>query len=479
MNSHRARIIKWTVGLMLGLPALYLLALGPRDSDDAPAGFVVVDYWEKWGGGEGAAMQQIVDSFNATVGREKRIYVRYLSITDISRKMLVSTAAGVPPDIAGVWDGQIVQYAARDALEPLDALAAEAGITAEQYKRVYWDICSWRGNLWALPSTPAATALHYNRRIFRQERDALLAAGLDPDRAPATIAELDAYAAALDRRDPRNARRILRAGFLPLHPDWFLNYYVYWFGGDLFDAARDRFTFTSPEVIRTYHWMRGYSQKLGVESATEFSSGFATFNSSQNPFLIDQVVMLLQGPWMANYIEMLAPRMNRALVPQVIEPFLPRVLRTANYDWAVAPFPSAVPGVDDVTYCGLDVLTIPKGARHKREAFEFLKYVNRPEVMERLCSLHCKHSPLSSVSDRFIRDHPNPYIDVFERLSSGPNAKGPQQVPILTEVTDEVNYLTQRVYAHAATPEDALRHAQSRLEAKYAQYKEIHEPPGR
>ena len=40
------------------------------------------------------------------------------------------------------------------------------------------------------------------------------------------------------------------------------------------------------------------------------------------------------------------------------------------------------------------------------------------DVMERLCASHCKHSPLRKVSDEFIRTHPNPYIDIFERLAA-------------------------------------------------------------
>ena len=59
------------------------------------------------------------------------------------------------------------------------------------------------------------------------------------------------------------------------------------------------------------------------------------------------------------------------------------------------PFPSAVPGLEDVTFADFDALVIPQGARHKQEAFEFIAYVNRQDVMEKLCKLHCKNSPLA------------------------------------------------------------------------------------
>ncbi len=47
-------------------------------------------------------MRVIVDDFNNTVGAEKGIYVRYVSSSTINQKTLVATAAGVPPDIAGL-----------------------------------------------------------------------------------------------------------------------------------------------------------------------------------------------------------------------------------------------------------------------------------------------------------------------------------------------------------------------------------------
>ena len=63
-------------------------------------------------------MRQIVTDFNNSVGLEKHIYVQYVSMSSIDEKTRISTAAGVLPDIAGVWDVNLVQYAALDALEP-------------------------------------------------------------------------------------------------------------------------------------------------------------------------------------------------------------------------------------------------------------------------------------------------------------------------------------------------------------------------
>jgi hypothetical protein len=80
--------------------------------------------------------------------------------------------------------------------------------------------------------------------------------------------------------------------------------------------------------------------------------------------------------------------------------------------------------------------------------------------------MHSKHSPLAEVSEEFIRGHINPYIDVFEELAASPNARGLPELPNWPEVVDEINVATQRVYLLEATPQQALRDAQTRAQAK-------------
>ncbi len=470
------RVMRYLVIAVLLLLATGLLVFGPRANADRPKDRVVVSYWEKWTGNEAEQMKEIVNDFNATVGKEKGIYVEYLSMSNINQKTLVATAAGVPPDIAGLWDAQVAQFAAIDALEPLDDLAREHGIGEGYYKRVYWEACHYNGKLWALISTPAAVALHYNKRIFQENAAALRKAGLDPDGVPKTVEELDRYAEALDKLDARG--RVDVAGYLPMEPGWFLVHTPYWFGGQLFDAEAQKFTADSPESVRAFTWVQSYSKRLGKDSMTEFRSGLGGFNSAQNAFLVGQVVMEQQGPWMANYIEDLAPKMNRRAFPKEQEKGMSVEERRRNYEWAAAPFPSAVPGLEKVTYTGFDVLVIPRGARHRKEAFEFIAYVNRQDVMEKLCALHCKNSPLTEVSEKFLREHPNPYIGVFEELAASPNAKPVPPVPIWPEVNEEMNNTIQQIYLLEKEPEPALREAQARLTEKWERFQALQRARG-
>jgi multiple sugar transport system substrate-binding protein len=432
------KIIQITITLVLVLPAVGLLAFGPRGIDHPPRNKVIVDYWEKWTGSEGNALNEIVDDFNKSVGAQKGIFVRCVTTSSVEQKTLVATAAGVPPDIAGLYDWNVPEYAARDALEPLDDLAAEHGITASTFKKVFWNLCHYDGHLYALTSTGYDYALYLNTREMRE-------AGIDPAKPPRSIAELDAYSRKMEQIGPSGQIRV--AGYMPFEPGWALNYTPYWFGASWWDAKHRKFRFTDPQVVKAFEWVQSYPKRLGAGPVATYCSGVGNYDSPQNAFLAQTIAMEQQGTFFANFIQSEAPALAG--------------------NWEVSAFPSDNPTLKDVTYCSSDVLVIPRGSRHKREAFEFMAYVARQDVMEKLSNAHCKISALAQVSETFLSHHRNPFIRVFERLADSPNARSAPLVPIMPEINEEMTNFVDRLRLLQVTPEEGLRQVQSRLQAKY------------
>jgi ABC-type glycerol-3-phosphate transport system substrate-binding protein len=246
-------------------------------------------------------------------------------------------------------------------------------------------------------------ALHWNKRLFRE-------AGLDPNRGPQTIRELDAMAERLTIWKRGSETRaglkpagegwsLAQIGFVPQEPGWWAWAWGFWFGGQVWDGT-SRITADSPENIAAYEWVRSYTRKYGKEDLQKFASGFGNFSSPQNAFLCGRVAMEVQGVWMHNFIEKYAPGM----------------------EWGAAPFPASEPTEHPVTNLEADVIVIPRGSRHPQEAFEFIRFVNSREGMEILCSGHRKFSPLAEVSPEFARMNPpaNPYLDLFRQMSYSP-----------------------------------------------------------
>lgn len=422
------------------LPALGLVVLGTwgvseslTKRDETP-GRVRVTYWEKWSGFEFDGIKSIVDDYNKS---QDKVYVDLLSMSNIDQKAMMATAAGVPPDLAGLYGPNVPQYADDNAVIPLDDFVKEKGITASQYIPVYWQICNYENHTWALPSTPADTALHYNLDLLHK-------AGAQ--NAPETIEQMDALA---EKMTTRKNGKIDVSGFIPAEPGWWNWAWGYYFGGKLWDG-KGHITANSPENIRGFDWVASYSKKYGAGDLQTFKSGFGGFSSPQNAFMSRQVGMELQGTWMYNFIAKFQPDLK----------------------WGAAPFPYPEdrPDLKDMTIADMDVLVIPRGSKHPKEAFDFISYVQRQDVMEKLCLSHQKNSPLNAVSKEFYEKHKNPYIELFDKLARSRNAITTPRTGIWTEYQTELNSTFESISLLKQTPKEALDELNDRMQTKLDQY---------
>jgi ABC-type glycerol-3-phosphate transport system substrate-binding protein len=436
---------------------------GPRRAGDVPAGRVVVDYWEKWTGQEGEAMRRIVDRYNA--GQE-RVFVRYFSMSAIDQKAMVSIAGDDPPDLVGLWNFSLPQFVESRAVIPLTELDAAYGgeisrtlearfgapadfrIRREQYTDAAWEMMfhpnSRNGVMGGAVNTCSTMALYYDRALFR-------AVGLDPDNPPRTIAELDDAAERLTTR--RADGSVERSGFLHREPGWWNWLWGYYFGGSLYDQAAERATASAPENVRGFEWVQSYPEKYGSQRLVQFQSGFGGYNSLQQPLLSGKVAMALHGPFLANVIARFRPEM----------------------DYGAAPFPQDESVYDPERPIALvesDVLCVPRGCRHPREAYEFLTFTQLPENVELLAIAHAKPSPLARPSAGFAAMHPNRAIAMHNRLMASPRAfpKPPTRAwpQYEAEFNAEIGTLWELKRPAAAVLADIERRAQDAIDKAVA-----------
>jgi multiple sugar transport system substrate-binding protein len=408
----------------------------------------VLNYWEKWSGFEMDAMQAVVDAYNAS---QEKVFVRLIPTSGVDRKLIVATAAGDPPDLAGIWTWAINIYSDKNALMDLTPFCKEAGIKRGDYVPVFWDECNHRGKVWGLPTTVATIGLHWNKRLFREN-------GLDPNTPPKTIAELDAMNEKLTFfRLPDGSRKsyaelggkipdgseIVQMGFLPFEPDWFTWSWGYYFGGNLWNGV-DKITCTDTGNTASMEWLqKNVIERYGKERIEKFYGGFqGVFASSQNAFMCGKVAMVMQGVWMYNFIDKYS----------------------AGMDWGAAAIPThdGVP----VAYTEADVLVIPAGARHPKESFDFIKYVNSQGPQEMLAMGQRKFSPRAAVTDTFYATHPNPYINVFRNLAELPRTFTTPATGIWNEYAREISVAYTRVRRLEASPETALEDLRARVQEK-------------
>ncbi|MGH8047237.1 MAG: ABC transporter substrate-binding protein [Chthoniobacterales bacterium] len=416
--------------------AVVLLAAGlAACHDNTHHGRVVIRYWEKWTGFEADAMKHIVDDFNKS---QDRIWVDYSSVSQIDRKLMLATAGGVPPDVAGMCGDRLPVYAENNALMPLDKLAREAGIKKEDYIDSVWRIGVYKGHLFGLPSTPGSVGLIWNKKLFRE-------AGLDPERPPRSIKELEEFNEKLTSFHPDGS--VIKMGHHPQEPGWWAPLFGYWFGAKMWDG-KDRITANTPEQIAAFKWIESYPRRFGRENIRMMKDGFGAMASSQNPFLSGRVAMEMQGVWIDQFIKNYAPK---------------------DFEWGVAAFPSFDPEkLPNVALVECDLLVIPMGGKHPQEAFEFIRYVNTQGPMEKLCLAMRKFSPFKEVSADFYKNHPNSHIREFVELARSPNAMSTPQIPMWTQYTGDMNNGVTRIIAGTASPQEVLNDIQERDQQVFA-----------
>lgn len=430
-----------TLTLLLVVPAIALLAVGPKHRDPVPPGRTVIRYWEKWTGVEGAAIKALVDRFNATAGADLGVWVEYSAISYIEQRLLVAIAGGDPPDIAGLIDSRIPQYADQDALLALDDLAREQGVDLAAFKPIWIDLCRFDGRLYALPSTPFTIGLFYNRALFRE-------AGLDPDNPPRTLDELNAAAIKLTKRDATG--RIRQLGFSTSHTmlGWWPWVWPYYFGGRPWDGHR--YVLDSAEGRAAAAWIAELRSALDPQRCLDFELTAGAIESAQNPFMAGKLAMLSQGPWFCNWIRKYTP----------------------DLDYAVAPFPSSTVGGGNV-FASEDVFVIPRSAPHPREALAFLTWVTRQRNIEELCENHGKASPFKLPSAEFFEGHPNPFVRVFDDMAASPRAFGFPSMPMWAEVEVELKAANLDLLSGRKSPEAIIAETQPRLDAIVGEYQRM------
>lgn len=419
---------------VLGAGALGFALFGPRGARERSDGRVVLNYWEKWTGHEARVMRELVNEFNAS---QNRSFVRYFSMSAIDQKAKIAIAGGDPPDILGLWNFSIPAFSEANALMPLDDLARPAKLTPDHYAPPVWRMMTYQGRLWGLVSTCSTIALYYSRAAF-------VDAGLDPDRPPRTIDQLDEAAQKLTTKAGSSADRF---GFLHTEPGWWDWLWGYHFGGCLYDEVNDRATTTAPENIDAYRWVQSYPQRYGASRLVSFQSGFGNYFSLQQPFLAGKVAMTLHGPFLANVINQFRP----------------------GFDYGAAPFPVRDHLLDESDPIGMlecDILCVPRGTKYPREAFEFIAFTQSRRVMERLATVHAKPTPLATSSPRFVADHPNRCVEVHNRLVRSRNAFVVPRTRVWPQYQDDFRTSMQRLWTLQDSPGNILAGIERRIQGE-------------
>ncbi|MCC7427936.1 MAG: sn-glycerol-3-phosphate ABC transporter substrate-binding protein UgpB [Alphaproteobacteria bacterium] len=194
--------------LAVGAAAALSLAASTGARAQAP---IDIQFWHAMTGPLGQIVGQAAEAFNQAQNRYRVVATFKGGYVDTMTQAIAAFRAGQAPHIVQMFEvGTATMMAAGRAIKPVHELFAEAGIplNTEQYLagvRGYYS--SSDGKLISMPFNSSTAVLWYNKDVFR-------AAGLDPEKPPATWPEV--FAAARQIRE-RNAAP---CGFTVGWPTW-------------------------------------------------------------------------------------------------------------------------------------------------------------------------------------------------------------------------------------------------------------------
>jgi len=347
------------------------------------------------------------------------------------KKVLTAILSGDPPDMVNLVT-PVPKWAARNALVALDAVIAADRLDTAQFFPSLWEEMKYRGRTYALPAYTGSYALFYNRRLLRE-------AGLDPGRPPATWQEIREYSRRLTKRENG---RIVRMGFIPQYGTIETPLIIaFELGARFINPAGTRINLTDPVAVQAFQWERDFFDLYSVEEVSAFMGGFGYGN--QHGFIAEKVALFINDNSFIDQIEKYHP----------------------GLDYGVAMIPTFGDS-PSVSSAGSWWLAIPRGAKNKRDAWAFMKFVVSREIQ--LAESMSREETLFPVNRLAANDSTflamNPYVAIFSGQMEQSRSKS--IVPLVHDIFwREFSLARERSLRGVMPPRQALLQAENTIQS--------------
>ncbi len=319
-----------------------LSACGSGDTSEGGGGDepVELSLWTGFTGGDRAAYEGIVESFNDShPGIQVTMEVQPWDT--ITQKLPAAWATGQGPDLATPnFDPNVVaQYIKTNSVLPLDDAVGDGAtqINADKLSPSAIEAFTVDGSLYAVPANVATLQLYYNKTAFEE-------AGMSGP--PATAEDFRVAAVELTQSE---GDKVSRYGLsLADHETIQMWPILQWMdGADIVDDSGCA-VIDSPESVSSLQTWAGLVTEENVSPVG------LTGAESDSLFAAGKAAMQINGPWAA------------------------AGYKDAGIDLGVAPVPEGSTG--PVTLGSTVPLMVAKGSEHPEEAFTFLSYWTSAEA---------------------------------------------------------------------------------------------------
>lgn len=302
-------------------------------------GGVTLRFWAM--GAEGEKVQALVHEFERQ-HPGVHVEVQQIPWTAAHEKLLTAHVGGSTPDVAQLGNTWVPEFAALDALTPLDArVASSPAVPRSSYFPGIWDTNVVDGRVYGIP-------WYVDTRVLFYRSDLLKAAGFDS--VPATWA---GWAEAMRRIKARMTPKQYPA-LLPTNEWTYPVAFGLQEGAPLLRDGGRWGDFEDPRFRRAFAFYVGlFRQGLApAVSNTQISNVYQEFERGN-------IAMYITGPWnIGEFTHRLPPSMDGK--------------------WGTAPLPG--PDGPGVSLAGGASLVVFRASRHPAEAWALVEFLSRPQA---------------------------------------------------------------------------------------------------
>lgn len=373
---------------------MVLSGCGSNDSGDA----VTLRFWGM--GREGEVVQELVRGFVAE-HPGIRVKVQQIPWSAAHEKLLTAHVGDASPDIAQLGNTWIPEFVALRALEPLDSsIASSPSVDPSDYFSGIWQTNLIEGVAYGIP-------WYVDTRVVFYRKDLLARAGYET--FPSTWEEWI--------RAMRAIKRIVGPARYPIYlpsNEWHQPViFAMQTRSPILEDHGTQGAFTQPEFRRAFEFYLGlYRDSLApVKGLNDVANPYQEFERGY-------FAMWITGPW--NLGE-----------------FARRLPDSMQQLWGTAPLPGPDGVASGVSLAGGSSLVLFRSSRHRKEAWQLIEYLSRPEQQQRFYELTGDlPARIDAWNDSLINSDANrrAFWDQLQRVQAPPGV--PEWEQIATKVLD-------------------------------------------
>ena len=381
---------------LLALLALCAAAVGAnaRSSAQAAGKAENLTIWVGWSARELKAFKSIVAEYDR---KHSDVNVKVVGgIND--DKITASIRSGNVPDIVSSFtSANVGSYCKSGAWIDLKPLLSKDNLDVNMFPKTSQYYTQFNGKRCALPFLADVYGFYYNKAMFK-------AAGLKGP--PKTMSQLTSYAKKLTKKNKDGSLKVV--GYNPFlgfyagnAPD--LSAYAPLYGAKWVGADGKSQLSKDPAWSRLLKWQKNLVDWYGYKKLQKFNAGAADEFSASHAFEIGKLAMMIDGEWRVAFVQAEHPGLNYATAP--------------------APVDDAHPDLYGAGYVNGTIIGIPKGVKHKDQAWKLLKYLTTDAHPLAQFSNSIRNVPTTKASLNSKEIKPDAHFKTFLQIFANPKSK--------------------------------------------------------